>query len=178
MVFVTEARPAIRRTLDKIREFVRLSVLHQTNEMNERTNELISIKRWMHTAQAHHKQKHHFVYALPGIFFLCTGKMRFVCMNVRVSECSHTKTLPYGSLCHPSTALLTSLDVGKPCVFHHYVSQAPFFSSVFFSTVLTKWAFASARINVCVFLHFYFCFTSGKAQTENRNAEHTIGELV
>lgn len=38
MVFVTEARPAIRRTLDKIREFVRLSVLHQTNEMNERTN--------------------------------------------------------------------------------------------------------------------------------------------
>lgn len=112
----------------------------------------------MHTAQAHHKQKHHFVYALPGIFFfLCTGKMRFVCMNVRVSECSHTKTIPYGSLCHPSTALLTSLDVGKPCVFHHYVSQAPFFSSVFFFQLFLRSGLLQVHVQTCAYF-FIFIF--------------------
>lgn len=124
----------------------------------------------MHTAQAHHKQKHHFVYALPGIvFFLCTGKMRFVCMNVRVSECSHTKTIPYGSLCHPSTALLTSLDVGKPCVFHHYVSQAPFFSSVFFFNCsyevgFCKCTYKRVRISSFLFLFYQWQSTNRKSK--------------
>lgn len=85
----------------------------------------------MHTAQAHHKQKHHFVYALPGIFFsflrekcdLCAWMCEWV--SVRIPKPYHT---------------VASATLLLPCSFH-WMSVNRAFSIIMFRKLL-----------------FFFCF--------------------